>query len=461
MDPNKIFSQDSAFLQQYQADLNKQASHENVTQRPHSHISLLTGKPSQLINTTTGTSLLKTSHAGPMLSGSGTSASNPHVTQIIKGPHGMIVKNVQGGRVVVGTKPAAVTRTVPVNPYLKRWKRLKKVIKDLMFVNASICDEVVHVEEKIAKAKEERRFLLRKLLHYESLKDGLPAPGKVSPGGSSSKSMMSVAEGNPEPTIIKSKSKKKSSGGADKRKSATVVPTVAKEILETMQTKPKKSKSQVTKRVVPPLQLDSMGRPIFPLVMGDLTLHSLGEIVVDRPSFHNAQCIFPEGFCTTRSYASTVFPDKKCLYTCKISSSVQGPLFEIDADDDEDLVLSSHSIGECHNQLINMINRSRGMEILEPSGRGADFFGLTHPVVQNLIQSSPGAKRCSNYKWVKFEISKTDTNESVGTEMLQDPTIGYDAFRVALIKGGIKHQMPFESSGSLRSLLTTKPATKT
>lgn len=75
------------------------------------------------------------------------------------------------------------------------------------------------------------------------------------------------------------------------------------------------------------------------------------------------------------------------------------------------------------------------MEILEPSARGADFFGLTHPVIQNLIQSSPGAKRCSNYKWVKFEISKTDTNESVGTEMLQDPTIGYDAFRVALIKG--------------------------
>lgn len=33
--------------------------------------------------------------------------------------------------------------------------------------------------------------------------------------------------------------------------------------------------------------------------------------------------------------------------------------FEIDADDDEDLVISSHSIGDCHNQLITMINRSR------------------------------------------------------------------------------------------------------
>ncbi|XP_048747050.2 transforming growth factor beta regulator 1-like isoform X2 [Ostrea edulis] len=392
---------------------------------------------------------------------SGAAASSPQVTQVIKGSHGMILKNVPASRVVVGSKPGVVTRTVPVNPYLKRWKRLKKVIKDLMFVNASVCDEVVHVEEKIAKVKEERRFLLRKLLHYESLKDGLPAPGKVSPGGSSGKSLIPAAESNSEPTIIKSKSKKKASGSSEKKKMASAIPSVAKEILETMQVKPKKSKSQVTKRVVPQLQLDSMGRPIFPLVMGDLTLHSLGEVVVDRPSFHSVQCIFPEGFCTTRYYASTVLPDKKCLYTCKISSSIKGPQFEIDADDDEDLVISSHSIADCHNQLISIINKSRGMEILEPSGRGADFFGLTHPVVQNLIQSSPGAKRCSNYKWVKFEISKTDTNESVGTEMLQDPTIGYDAFRVALIKGGIKHQMPFESSGSLRSLLTTKPSTKT
>lgn len=454
MDPNKIFSQNSAFLQQYQADLSKQTSQENVSR----HISLLTGKTAQLRNAS-GTSLLKTSQEGPLVSGAGT--SRPQLTQVIKKPQGMtIVKKSPATRVVVGGKATSVTRPAPVNPYYKRWKRLKRVMKDLMFMNASVCDEVIHVEEKIAKAKEERRCLLRKLLHYESLKDGFPPSGKASPADSGNKTQVTAMETNPEPAIIKSKSKKKSTGGGDKKKTGTT-PTVSKEIIETIQTKSKKSKSAVTRRVVPPLQLDSMGRPIFPLVIGDLTLHSLGEIVIDRPSFHNPQCIFPEGFCTTRYYASTVFPDKKCLYTCKISSSVQGPVFEIDADDDEDLVISSHSIGECHNQLIAMINKSRGMEILEPSGRGADFFGLTHPVIQNLIQSSPGAKRCSNYKWVKFEISKTDTNESVGTEMLQDPTIGYDAFRVALIKGGIKHQMPFESSGSLRSLLMTKTAGKT
>ena len=43
--------------------------------------------------------------------------------------------------------------------------------------------------------------------------------------------------------------------------------------------KPKKgSKSQPTKKVIPPLLLDSLGRPVFPLNIGDLTIHSIGEV---------------------------------------------------------------------------------------------------------------------------------------------------------------------------------------
>jgi hypothetical protein len=43
--------------------------------------------------------------------------------------------------------------------------------------------------------------------------------------------------------------------------------------------KPKRgSKSQPTKKVIPPLQLDSLGRPVFPLNIGDLTIHSIGEV---------------------------------------------------------------------------------------------------------------------------------------------------------------------------------------
>lgn len=43
--------------------------------------------------------------------------------------------------------------------------------------------------------------------------------------------------------------------------------------------KPKKSKTQASsKKTVPPIPLDNLGRPVFPLSIGDLTIHSLGEV---------------------------------------------------------------------------------------------------------------------------------------------------------------------------------------
>ena len=40
------------------------------------------------------------------------------------------------------------------------------------------------------------------------------------------------------------------------------------------------------------------------------------------------------------------------------------------------------------------------------SDKGPEFFGFCHPSVQHLIQSMPGARKCSQYKWLKFEVKK-------------------------------------------------------
>lgn len=74
----------------------------------------------------------------------------------------------------------------------------------------------------------------------------------------------------------------------------------------------------------------------------------------------------------------------------------------------------------------------RGGNILPVDGHGLDFFGLSHPVVQNLIQSCPGARKCSRYKWVKFEINKQETNENVAVGT-RDPTVSYEAFKAHMI----------------------------
>ena len=73
------------------------------------------------------------------------------------------------------------------------------------------------------------------------------------------------------------------------------------------------------------------------------------------------------------------------------------------------------------------------MELLPKVRNGADFFGLTNPVVQNLIQSCPGAKKCLGYKWIRFEINKAETNENVAVGK-SDPTISFDSFHRLLLQ---------------------------
>ncbi|XP_071169980.1 transforming growth factor beta regulator 1-like [Mytilus edulis] len=382
----RLFNEDSAFLMEYQAN-------QKIVQKSPQQISLLSGK-------------IRSNLPGSLL-------------------------QQQASRLTSGVS----SRSLAQKQYYRKLKRLKKVVKDLIFVNAAICDEVVRVEEKVAKVKEERRFLLRKVLHYQSQSDIPAAISKTPP------SIVKVKE-EPIDTQTKAKPKKK----PDKKR-----PPTTKQILEGLPPpKPKKGgKNQPTKKVIPPLQLDSLGRPVFPLIIGDLTIHSIGEIVVDRPGFHSVSNIYPEGFCSTRVYVDVNNVDNRCLYTCKISDGGKGPVFEIASEESPGVVFYSRSISDCHNQLIKAVKKNKKLEFLEQTGKGADFFGLSHPVTQNLIQSCPGSKRCTGYRWVKFEINKNA--DTVEMDAL-DPTTSHTALKIVLNNGS---KLP-EPSSNLRSLLTNK-----
>lgn len=52
--------------------------------------------------------------------------------------------------------------------YRKKYKYIKMRIKSLILENAALCDEVAKVQESILIVKDERRFLLHKLLEYEN-----------------------------------------------------------------------------------------------------------------------------------------------------------------------------------------------------------------------------------------------------------------------------------------------------
>jgi hypothetical protein len=85
-----------------------------------------------------------------------------------------------------------------------------------------------------------------------------------------------------------------------------------------------------------------------------------------------------------------------CVFACS---------FEIVADSDLDTPIVGNSANECHSKLLQRINHAVSVDVVNTKGRGPEFFGFSHPTIQNLIQSSPGTRKCSSYKWSKFEVS--------------------------------------------------------
>nr|XP_034827264.1 transforming growth factor beta regulator 1 [Maniola hyperantus] len=55
-----------------------------------------------------------------------------------------------------------------IKRYRKKYHFMKFKVKSLIIENAALCDEVAKIQENIQIVKDERKFLLRKLLEYEN-----------------------------------------------------------------------------------------------------------------------------------------------------------------------------------------------------------------------------------------------------------------------------------------------------
>ena len=92
------------------------------------------------------------------------------------------------------------------------------------------------------------------------------------------------------------------------------------------------------------IEYDNEGNPILPIKIGVLTLHNLGVVNFTNPLYHTARHIFPIGFKTSRSYMSTVFPDKYSIYTSSIAEGEKGPIFQVVAEDKPDYIYKATSM---------------------------------------------------------------------------------------------------------------------
>ncbi|XP_038638859.1 transforming growth factor beta regulator 1-like [Scyliorhinus canicula] len=324
----------------------------------------------------------------------------------------------------------------------------------MIFENAALCDEIAYIEQKFIRTKEERRFLLKRLLQHQSLTEGIELAGPTStvltppaysvPGGSKQVAGASnlpttpVTSTSGEEAVGKKSKKDKRDKGKDNGKDDGL-----KKV-----SKKKRNRDRSSRKLVQPIPLDSCGRPIFPIVLGGLTVYSLGEIIADRSGFSDESAIYPVGFCSTRVYASMKNPSHKCLYTCQIKDGGTGPQFEIAPEVDPQNALVATSASTCHASLLKAIAMARGKPFVNVAPSGADFFGFSHPTIQNLIQSCPGARKCVCYRWVRFEVCRPGDGQVPHGLPEDDASMNFEALRQHVFEEGLHSQRTSDQTSS-------------
>ncbi|XP_069494389.1 transforming growth factor beta regulator 1 [Ambystoma mexicanum] len=310
--------------------------------------------------------------------------------------------------------------------YRIKYLRLRKVAKAMVFENAAVCDEAARLEEKFVTVKEERRCLLTRLLQLQALHKAESQTPTCSTGGGLPPGY--GATGTLQENLGASADEvEEGTGKKPKREKKERVKESAR--TELFKHSKKRAPDGGARKLVQPIALDPCGRPIFPIVLGGLTVYSLGEIISDRAGFHDETAIYPVGFCSTRVFVSLRNPDQQCLYTCQIKDGVTGPQFEIAPEDDQQNAIVASSANDCHAQLLEAISRARGRPHTSVVPSGEDFFGFSHPTIQNLIQSCPGARKCATYQWVRFEVCRPGDGQIPQGLSENDASTNFEAFQ--------------------------------
>lgn len=166
--------------------------------------------------------------------------------------------------------------------------------------------------------------------------------------------------------------------------------------------KEKKPKKQQKRKISPSFKdiiREKNGQPKMPLLLGELTIESLGTIIPKAP-FITEKYIWPIGFISTRYFSSMINPEHRVRYTSKIIDGGDRPSFVVIAEDDPDHPILSHSPSGAWKIVLKRI-ASKSTNTLDDrkniSVSGAVRFGLSHPVVVSLFKELPNSDKCKEF----------------------------------------------------------------
>lgn len=199
--------------------------------------------------------------------------------------------------------------------------------------------------------KQEREFLLRKLIEHEPAAIELIQPSI-----------------NNEPKFKKRKNSSSDASSINK-------PPTGKKV---------KIQQSLLKK-----QTTGTSQPKLPLAFDGITLLNLGRIVLDRPAYHTESCIYPVGYKISRMHSNKMF-------ICRIIDNGNNPQFEAFLAIDPTNIFSGPTADDCHAEVLQAFDQMP--YVLD----GDQFFGLTNNRIKDFINALPN----SNVMKIKQEIKQ-------------------------------------------------------
>ncbi|KAH7829345.1 putative F/Y-rich N-terminus [Monocercomonoides exilis] len=131
--------------------------------------------------------------------------------------------------------------------------------------------------------------------------------------------------------------------------------------------------------------------------IGDDELINTGVVVTDRPAYHTQRHIFPVGYKYKHKFTCLKHPTMKHLYLCEILDGGENPLFRVTCLCDESITFTETSSSACFSKILQELQKTNPVRRQTFAIQGTRCFGLTEPVVVDILKDLPGVELLTRY----------------------------------------------------------------
>ncbi|KAA6387135.1 MAG: hypothetical protein EZS28_017339 [Streblomastix strix] len=121
-------------------------------------------------------------------------------------------------------------------------------------------------------------------------------------------------------------------------------------------------------------------------------------IITNRPAYHTQRHIFPIGYQYKHKFTCLKHPKEKHHYLCEILDGGDNPVFRVTSICDENVSFTETSSSACFSKILQELQHSSPVKRQTFAVQGTRCFGLTEPVVVDILKELPGVSQLQKYQ---------------------------------------------------------------